>query len=320
MFDPILDSAGKQFWFSFQTSGESNDAVTLWSNSQIKGICQKNKQWLDEAVCFRSHYLENIASLFDDLLATGGQNLREIDMNRRDEIHKIISHCIHVKDFHFLRLAHLANAFGSVSDVKTILSVGCGPGYQEAFLAGRFPNIQVDATDLKLTGKEYSFENIRFREQDILNWSDTAEYDFVFSIETLEHIEDYATAFKNVASKVKPGKYLYISVPFASLVEQQDPILREREWKAHEHYLPGLNFDDLEPLFIDNGFHILHAANMFYTKLANRVFALLHIMPPKLIESALGEIARLFMLDISDTKHSDRSEALGIKVLGQKIE
>ena len=58
------------------------------------------------------------------------------------------------------------------------------------------------------------------------------QFDLVFSIECLEHIEDYRRAFRHKAARVRPGKYLYISVPLASRDQQRDPDLRRTAWNC----------------------------------------------------------------------------------------
>jgi 2-polyprenyl-3-methyl-5-hydroxy-6-metoxy-1,4-benzoquinol methylase len=56
-FQPIADSKGKLFLFCIETTGE-DDAITLWTNYGIKGICKKNGELIRGAICFRSYYQE----------------------------------------------------------------------------------------------------------------------------------------------------------------------------------------------------------------------------------------------------------------------
>src|SRR5262249_57281326 len=117
--------------------------------------------------------------------------------------------------------------------------VGCGMGYHEAELAARFAELRVDAADIKPAEDEFRLPNLRFQQLDILNPTGGMNYDFVFSIECLEHVEDYRGAFRNMAGKVAPGKYFYLSVPFASIDEQRDETTRRTAWEVAEHYTPG---------------------------------------------------------------------------------
>jgi SAM-dependent methyltransferase len=55
-FEPILDSKDKEFWFSIETDAQEGEAITLWTNNTILGICQKEDQDLYEVMCFQCHF------------------------------------------------------------------------------------------------------------------------------------------------------------------------------------------------------------------------------------------------------------------------
>jgi len=59
-FQPITDSKGKLFLFCVETTGE-DDAITLWTNYSIRGICKKNGELIRGAICFRSYYQDSHA-------------------------------------------------------------------------------------------------------------------------------------------------------------------------------------------------------------------------------------------------------------------
>jgi SAM-dependent methyltransferase len=317
-FDPIRESQGNVYWFCFEIYIKC-DPITLWTNKEISEICTKNGRPINEAICFKSHYARNTAYSLDSLIFKNQQIGSHLSWQSEQELHHIIYSCIKTKNLDFLRLAHLVDAFGRTEAVEKVLSIGCGAGYQEAFLAGRFPEIQVDATDISLTHHTFPFPNLKFSELDILASLDEAEYDFVMSIECLEHIEDYQLAFRNMAKKVKPGKYLYISVPFASEEEQQDKEFKQQEWKANQHYLPGFTFRDLETMFQENGFQVIQASNMFNCQLTENLNALIAKMNATTIESALLEIVQLFLIDIKARQVGSRQEGdVGVCCLGQK--
>jgi hypothetical protein len=205
-FEPIADSASRAYWICFETDGTA-EAVTLWTNDGVSDVCRKNDQDLDRAACFRCHYALGPVAVLDEVLFPGPEAPPPVGAGERAALDEIVRHCIETKGLYFLRLAHLADAFARAGGVRTVLSVGCGEGYQEAFLAGRVGGIDVVATDLHLIGPAFPFGNLRFQERDILAWPDREDFDFVFSIECLEHIEDYGLAFKHLATKVRPGGY-----------------------------------------------------------------------------------------------------------------
>lgn len=55
-FEPIHDSQGKTFWFCIETDAQEQ-AITLWTNRSIRGVCEKNGVSLNEAVYFQTRYL-----------------------------------------------------------------------------------------------------------------------------------------------------------------------------------------------------------------------------------------------------------------------
>jgi hypothetical protein len=55
-FHPISESMGKKYLFCIESSG-TREAITLWTNSSINGICKKDGLPV-HAICFRSYYQE----------------------------------------------------------------------------------------------------------------------------------------------------------------------------------------------------------------------------------------------------------------------
>ena len=323
-------SAGRAFHFRFETDGDK-DAITLWANDSVppSGACEKNGDAGTAGACFKCRYAEDVSTLLDPLLFRGrASDAPPVPPEARVTLREIIAACVNAKGLYFLRLAHLADAFGRATGgltdgVRTVLSVGCGEAYQEAFLAARLPHVEVVGTDLMLSpGRRFALPNLRFERRDILHWSDArgrGGFDFVFSIECLEHIKDYRAAFLNMAAKARPGGFLYLSVPFASRAEQQDEALREYEWREHEHFLPGFTFEDLEALFAEAQFDVLHASNMFRVPLASELNNLIDKMPAGSIETALAEIGRLFLLDVDGRRVSSRADGShGVRMLGRR--
>lgn len=329
-FEPIRESQGQIYWFDITSDGHPGNAITLWTNSNFSGICWQNQKPLPVGICFSCCYQVALAYQLDCLLFSSANHKQRVesqasllDPGTENKLYRLLVECIGRQEHYFLRLAHLVDSFGKTEGVEKVLSVGCGEAYQESFLAGRFPQVRVDATDVSLAvspSQQYSFPNIHFSELDILQADSTPEYDFVMSIECLEHIQDYEQAFQQMASKVKPGKYLYISVPFASQEEQQDPHLCRREWENFQHYLPGFSFEDLHRMFAENGFRVLQASNMFYAPLENNINSWISCMNKDNMEKALMPIIQLFLFDVADKQYTCRGDGVsGIRVLGQKM-
>src|SRR5262249_38042410 len=82
-------------------------------------------------------FAPDLARLFDPWLSRSGQDLPPPPGRLERYLDRHVAECVKMKRFFFLRLAHLADAIGRVPGrLGSVLSVGAGMGYQEAFLAG----------------------------------------------------------------------------------------------------------------------------------------------------------------------------------------
>jgi len=264
---------------------------------------------------------KDLARVFDPWLARCGRPLPEVQAYIDEYLHNHLVQCLKWKDFFFLRLAHLMDAVGRIPEpIVDVLSFGAGMGYQDAFLAGRCSWLQVKATDWKLRNAEFPMPNLRFETLDLLDPPpEDEQYDFVFSIECLEHIADYHRAFRHHAARVKMGKYLYVSVPYASRDQQQDPELCRAAWELAEHVVPGFAFEDLQAMFETNGFEVLHASNMFHLDVVLPVRHILDAASPADIEASADALAHLLLLDLQDRRVSTSTESEGIRFLGRRV-
>jgi SAM-dependent methyltransferase len=318
-FDPVPACKGRAFSFLLETDGEG-EAITVWTNDRISAVHRENGAAADAAICFRSHYVRDSHRLTDALMPAWVARSAAPTAASAETLHEIVRYCVARKGYFFLRLAHLLHALDVTNDVTRVLSIGCGMGYHEAYLAARFAQLRVDAADMKLPEDEWRLPNLRFQHLDIMNPTGGMNYDLVFSIECLEHIEDYRTAFRNMAAKVAPGRYFYLSVPFASQDEQRDESARRTAWEVAEHYTPGFDFATLQEYFGDAGFTILAARNMFYCALAHPLNALMKHMDARDIENGLADIVKLFLLDLRDDRVATSREAEGVWVLARRNE
>lgn len=106
---------------------------------------------------------------------------------------------------------------GRNKNIKTMLSVGCGLGEKEIFLAKKYPNIQILCIDnapyleqLNYVMHELGLPNIVFRNHDLRDGS-LGQFDLVFSMSVIycipeEALENYFSILNE--SKVKGGAIL----------------------------------------------------------------------------------------------------------------
>jgi SAM-dependent methyltransferase len=219
------------------------------------------------------------------------------------------------------RLAHLLDALTKVPAPRTILSVGSGLGTQEAFLALRIPDAEVVGVDLRKPKFLATLPNLRFVQGDLFEAAVRQQLpaaDFVYSIESLEHIEDDGAVVALMVSTLKPGGRLYIQVPFASEAELADPELRRKELELHEHLRPGYSAQDLTQMARRHGLIVESLAAAYRFPLQPFVAAGIEKLPLDFLLPRWRQVLALIEGDVRDGLAANRTEATVIKMLARR--
>lgn len=305
-FPSIRESDGVEYPISIETDAE---------DAAVEVAETRDSKSLD----LQGYEFARLATILDPLLSQGGQSLPPIPEHLERYLDRHIYECVNLRRYFFPRLVHLADAVGRIPETpRSVLAIGVGVGYQEAFLAGRFPEMNVLATDVERQIVDFPMPNLAFEHLNLLDPPRDDRYDLVFSIECLEHIEDWRTAFRHKAAMVRPGGYLYISVPFASADEQQDAELRRMAWEENEHYTPGFTFEELDGLFAENDIEVIHAANMFHTDVMVPLRNIIDRILPAELEFGIASIVKLNLLDLREGRAQSLRQAEGVRFLGRK--
>lgn len=158
--------------------------------------------------------------------------------------------------FHLTTLARLNLSFIPFYEMlwrararpMTAASFGSGSCTHEIALALTRSEAQIscfDQTDRYIPqwSKEYlsRLPNVNF---ELFDFSGPIgrQFDLVFSIQTLEHIEDAEGALAALSDAVAPGGWLYIDTPLFHEHPEREPELerhRERVWRNNSHYHLG---------------------------------------------------------------------------------
>ncbi len=133
-----------------------------------------------------------------------------------------------------------------------VLDAGTGFGQYAWFMAQRFPNTHVHAVDVK---PDYLENARRFFDQtavadrvtlaldDLTKLEAEGPYDFILSVDVMEHIEDDRGVFRNFANVLKPGGHVLINTPSdlggSDVSEEGDTSFIE------EHVRDGYNVNEL---------------------------------------------------------------------------
>jgi SAM-dependent methyltransferase len=100
---------------------------------------------------------------------------------------------------------------------KSVLDIACGTGYGSAMLreqgAARVTGVDVSAEAVAHASREYAHPALKFLVSSMADLDDGARYDCIVSFETIEHIDDYQAALKNLRRLLKDDGVLVLSTP-----------------------------------------------------------------------------------------------------------
>lgn len=152
---------------------------------------------------------------------------------------------------------------------ESILDVGSGIGSYVFELSKLFPSASVDGWEIdrnklafaKKFADELGMSNVRFSYGDITKMSKVhARYNFVLTVDVLEHIDDYTSALRHMYQVLKPGGYLYIHTPS----QHQRRFFRVfRSWEHEDHVREGFDPETFGRDLKKVGFSDIHIRHSF---------------------------------------------------------
>lgn len=215
-----------------------------------------------------------------------------------------------------------------------ILDAGCGFGQYSYFMAKKFPAAKILAVDVKtdyLEDCKYFFGktgllNTEFQFADLTKIQYDNEFDFVLSVDVMEHIEDDLGVFKRFHKALKPGGRVMINTP--SNLGGSDAHSDDDESFIGEHVRLGYSKEDITSKLVQAGFGV-ESFCYTYSKWGKRYWKLSLKYPMRMLsKSQLFFIilpfyymfvfwwSLLFMwLDVND---KNKTEGTGVLVVGIK--
>lgn len=151
----------------------------------------------------------------------------------------------------------------------SVLDAGCGHGYYSFYLARKYPNVIIDAGDIedivveenKYILTRLKITNINFFQLDLNRLPERNKYDFIYSIDVLEHVEDDEKSIENICNALKNGGYLLIHTP----QKNQLHFSKSFPWKEEypDHAREGYTINEMSQLLERNGMDIIEKINTF---------------------------------------------------------
>ena len=150
-----------------------------------------------------------------------------------------------------------------------IASFGSGSSTHEAILALLYPEAEVNCYDVSaeyipaatkvLFEKLPNFKFVPLDPEARLLKGLKKEFDFVLSVQTLEHIEQMEDALATIAACVSPGGYLYVDTPLFHEQPEREPNYEKmmaRAWDLHKHYHLGFSRKRMEQRIVQYDFRV----------------------------------------------------------------
>ncbi len=165
----------------------------------------------------------------------------------------------------FLREWYVKRKIKSLYDAgppADIFDAGSGFGQYSFFMARRYKAAHINAVDVKedqIADCKYFFSrcglnNAEFSTGDLTKIEDENKYDFVLSVDVMEHIEDDIGVFKRFYRALKPGGRVLINTP--SNLGGSDAHSDDDESFIGEHVRLGYSKEDICTKLESAGFEI----------------------------------------------------------------
>jgi SAM-dependent methyltransferase len=141
----------------------------------------------------------------------------------------------------------------SIGNKASVLDAGSGFGQYTYYISTLSDNWTVKGVDIKeeqmldcnnFFGKIGRGNRVKFETADLTRFSDVNEYNFILSVDVMEHIGDDIQVFKNFYHSLKQGGMLLISTP--SDQGGSDVHDEEEESFIAEHVRDGYNILDIQ--------------------------------------------------------------------------
>jgi len=174
-------------------------------------------------------------------------------------------------DLLFLRTWHVKHDLKkndirlSKKDAK-ILDAGMGFGQYSWYLANRYKKAAIKGVDVKDEQVEdcnkfftsCGRNNANFEVADLTKFSEKNSYDFILSVDVMEHIEDDVQVFRNFYAALKKSGFVMISTPSdqgGSDVHEHDHHENDGSHSfIDEHVRDGYNIDEIQQKLKNAGF------------------------------------------------------------------
>jgi len=165
----------------------------------------------------------------------------------------------------FLREWHVKRELRRLLSEKSrmfMFDAGSGFGQYSYYCARMFPGLSILAADVKeeqvedcrLFFTKVDLKNVEFRVEDLNQANHESEFDFILSVDVMEHIPDDVGVFRNFHRALKPGGRLLVNTP--SNLGGSDAHSPDDKSFIEEHARVGYGVDEIRQKLVRAGFQI----------------------------------------------------------------
>lgn len=173
----------------------------------------------------------------------------------------------------FVRTIHLKTTLRRLT-FQEALDAGCGEGEYTLFLAERFPRARFTGFDISEGSIRKASEeaarrgisNVSFRVMDLKRMEESGRYDFVFTLECLEHIPGNRPVIDGLIRALKKGGTLLIMMPNEKIHRYLFPrrwFEKYNQWAAAEHIGDQYTLEELTALLRTRGIRVIRSRYTF---------------------------------------------------------
>jgi SAM-dependent methyltransferase len=147
------------------------------------------------------------------------------------------------------------------TESNRVLEIGCGTGYVLEGLHKKFPNYQLQGSEIHLEGIKFAqkrLPNMDLIQLDATKMPFVNEYNAVGAFDVLEHIEDDVKVIQEVYKSLKTGGLFFVSIPqHQSMWSVNDEIAYHKRRYSQKEIIQKLSNNGFEILYISSFVFIL---------------------------------------------------------------
>jgi SAM-dependent methyltransferase len=144
---------------------------------------------------------------------------------------------------------------------KKVLDIACGFGYGGKVLAAAgaffYQGVDINSKLIDNAINLYGSEIIKYTHADACSYKSDEKFDLIISFETIEHIENYASALRAMQNNLAPNGTIIISSPNRPITSPRAKKLDDRP--ENEYHTQEFTVNELKKEMHDAGFNMSNA-------------------------------------------------------------